>query len=1061
MISIRFRRRLLKMRKVFAGYSLLLCFSAVAFGQSDEGDFLRVEYRRDPIGIDTPSPRFSWSQAKGGQKSYRIIVASSSAILAQGVGDVWDSGEVVSTKSVGVEYAGRPLRTGERVWWKVLSKGVSESKWSGVARFCMGVMKPEDWTAKWIAGNPVTRPLLDVLPAEWIGQRVRGRILLQKTFVWTGVGDGTDDFAFVTTEPADVCVNGRPVLHLTGHVFDCKALRFCHLAPFLMVGTNDLAVVFADENHGRKPTARVSASARAAWGVIRLGDGRVLCTDSSWGGESFGQAHQPDWSCRVDFREEVCAPAFERIFKVEKPVCRATAFVTGVGYYELSLDGTKVGTKVLDPSPTDYTKRILYSTYELEDLLRPGEHRFSLVVGHGWYDMLATATWNWDAAPWRSFPRAIFQLELEYADGSHDCLVSDDRWRQVKSSVSYDSPREGEVVGGSDRRAPDLEKCEIFASVVDGPVGRLTAEAQPGSEVVETIRPTRIAPLGENAYVLEFPQNLAGWVRFVATGLRAGETISVRYDERNPLDETNRVIRSIGQHLCATASHRLVPCAPMGFQTDHLVGGGTGTDIYEPRFKYHGFAYVTLMGVRNPDWLLTAEARWVQTAFERTGTFDCSDTNLNALVRAAERSYRCNFTNGFPTDCPHREQNGWTGDASIASEFAQYAFENTAGYEKWLRDIADAQAASGDIPCIVPTSGWGFAWGNGPAWDSALPVIAWDLWRMRGDRRIVEEIYPVLIRLNYYTATRAQNGLVRHGLGDWCPRDKGHVPALEYTSSCYYLQALATAGAMARILDRPSEATGWCRRAMSVRQALRAKYRRPCGVWDNGSLTAQAMALTFGLCEDEDECRQTAARLLTACEDAEYAPDFGILGSKHLFRALGEIGHFDEAIRILLCPGDRTFSKWVHDGKGTLWEHFSGNSSLNHVMFCDFAACLYQYAGGIRIPGGLAAAVPKAGYEPDVDFLIAPQFVSALDWVNASVLTPVGRLTSCWRRKGEEVELKISVPEGLKAEVRLPFGEMRRVLGGEHVYRTKSVQRAMMNDVGSRDGIMVRQAKLG
>ena len=271
----------------------------------------------------------------------------------------------------------------------------------------------------------------------------------------------------------------------------------------------------------------------------------------------------------------------------------------------------------------------------------------------------------------------------------------------------------------------------------------------------------------------------------------------------------------------------------------------------------------------------------MHTDFRDAGRFECSHALLNRLQEATLWAYRGNFTDGYPTDCPHREKNGWTGDASLASELAMYNFQNTAAYAKWIGDMIDEQRPDGNVAAIVPTSGWGYTWGNGPAWDSALVIIPWMLYVYQGDARLLETAYEPMRRYVDYMTSRAKDGIVSHGLGDWIPV-KAKTP-VEVTSTGYYFldaQIVARAGGGARERGRAAKYSAL---AAAIREAFTKQLYKGGGVWSIGSQTAQSCALHQGLVPAAERAA-TEAKLVEAVQAAGGFPDFGILGSKYVFR---------------------------------------------------------------------------------------------------------------------------------------------------------------------------------
>jgi alpha-L-rhamnosidase len=1007
---------------------------------------LTVERLSEACGIDAPEPRFGWKMAlQAGetgvvQRAWRLLVSSSRERLDADDGDLWDSGPVAAFERHEAVYAGKPLASSRRYWWKVCTwdNRARLSAWSAPASFVTGILPADGWKASWIGPAPETRPDAEMDGARWVtvAPNAKGEVVLVRTFDFAGVKPGEAvELRHAASAEHEIRINGVLCHRHSGQVDRWDRLRMRDVTPWLTRGKNTMTVFV-------KPGAR--GVPRAFIGAIRFPDGRRLVTDASWGTDLGGVRDTP-YGRALHLREEIASPAFEKTFTVARPLAAAILHITGVGFYEASLNGVKIGDKVLDPSPTAYDKRVLYSTYDLSGALRPGTNTLNVLVGHGWYDVRSIATWNFDVAPWRDFPRLIAQLEMAYADGSRETVVSDGSWRQVKSPVGYDCIREGEVIGRHHPKSPDFAARKILAQEVPAPKGKLVAQNCPGAKIVRTLAPRSIRTFPDGTYVVEFPENFAGWIRMTVRGQRKGDVLVIRYDERvnadfSPAQPTSwngldtfkpgpgRQPRRIDCHFRYTASQAVCPVGAE-FQADRFVSSGAAAERYEPRFTYNGFQYVVLKGLRTAPRADDIVGCVVQTDFPAIGSFACSDETFNTLMTMGDRAYRANFVNGYPTDCPHREKNGWTGDASIASELAQYGYENTAAYEKWLIDILDSQLPSGEICGIVPTSGWGYRWGNGPAWDSALPVVAWNLWCYRRDRRILDVVYPALKRYVDFTSRKARRHLVRHGIGDWNHVNVKHVPAVEFTSSCYYRQAAAILSRLAAVKGLTAEAARYARLADDIRRAIHARYYRGRGVYANARQTAQAMALTFGIVP-ENERAAVEEKLVASVTGTGCHVDLGLLGSKHVFRALSRMGRSDLAFRMLTNPTSPSPVDWIRKGGTTLWEDWRDGSSRNHIMYGDFMAWAYQYLAGIRLPEtpDSAAAFPDV---TDVGFrkvVIAPDIIDSLTWVKASVNGPQGVISSSWRRDGARVTLDVTVPPDTTAFVRLP-GQAERTVG--------------------------------
>ena len=887
---------------------------------------------------------------------------------------------------------------------------------------------PETWSAKWIAAAPETRADADLSGAKWIisAKDEKAEAVFTKKFSYVPSAGGVAELVFATVPRHEVLVNGHKVDTYNDGQGRWYALRFRDITSFLTNGINEVSIAVQKGRAVPDVGGICAALAR-----INLPDGTSYGTDSSWaadgGVRELGAAREPGFARHLIARAETVSPAFEKDFVVEKDVASAVLHITGVGFYEADLNGRKIGDKVLDPSPTDFNRRVLFSAYDLngrDGRLVKGRNTLRILLGHGWYDVRSIAVWDWATAPWRDFPRAIAQLEIRYVDGTSEIVATDATWRQVTSPVLYDCIREGEVMTDAalpSRQVLGADGRGLFASVVDGPKGVLEPELQPAAKVTDEFEPLRIRDCGEGTYIAEFPYDIAGWVRLRLAGQKPGDVVSIRYDERAGEGLVPVAERKIDIHFRYTASHRV--CAKdAGFQVDRYICSGRDGETYEPRFTYNGFRYVIMKGLRRAPSKGDLVARRVRTDFERIGEFSCSDGVLNELVEMGVRSYMSNFADGYPTDCPHREKNGWTGDASIASEFAQYVFENTAGYRKWLADIVDSQLPSGDVCAIVPTSGWGYSWGNGPAWDSALPVIAWNLYLYRGDMGAVDAVYPALVRYLEFTATKADsNGLVKHGLGDWIPVSK--MPSVELTSSCYYFQAQRIAALMAGLKGLRAESEKWDASAERTRRAINAKFYRGDGTYDDGGQTAQAFPIAFGVVDSEARAK-CAAKLVESVERTGRHVDMGLLGTKHVFRALSEIGRGDLAYAMLVNPTAPSPAQWLGKGGTTLWEDWGDGMSRDHVMFGDFVAWAYQYLGGIRLPEDARStpAVPVRSAAAERRVLVAPTPVPGIAHARASVRTPFGSIVSSWRMENGLFTLEIERPKEIEVDVRLPDG---------------------------------------
>lgn len=1076
-------------------FSMIFC----SFLSGMEGSIfpydLTVESLTDPKGIDTAVPRFCWKSKAVSenayhlqQSAYRILVASTPEKLDADQGDLWDSGKVDSPQSLYIEYQGKKLTTSQFCFWKVRvwDHQGKESEWSKPGRWITGVMDPTDWSASWIGQPESMHPDIDLSGAYWIGSSNKNAksIFLRKSFILDISKNDLEKkdfyafFRYAGNQKFEIFVNGEKAGYSIGSVNYSDILRTIDLSDRFLPGKNLIAISLTNKGNsdptgflGRLEIGKVDKSEvpEKNRSLTRRGIPQkpflILNTDSSWMVSDkmskewnttvseegwtkatlfFGPDEGP-WGKvrRIDEKE---SPLFRKNFTLKKKIQQAVLHITGVGFYEAFLNGKKIGDKLLDPSPTNYNKTVLYSTYDLTDDLKNGigkEQDLSVQLGHGWYDVRAIAAWNFDAASWRDFPRMIAQLDLIYEDGSREKIVSDANWSVLQSPILFDCIRQGEIVDAN--RTP---KVLGKAVVVPAPKGKLKAEVLPAAIPTEVFKPVSVRKIADQVQVVDLGRNIAGWCAIKIRNSQKGDIIRFRYSER--IDDQGAIERdSIAMYFLEGCSS-LLTGEIGGFQTDYYICAGRPEEIFEPRFTYNGFQYLEITGLRDSIQTDDIEAKIVHNDFKKIGSFRCDHELLNKIQEATLLSYRGNYVNGYPTDCPHREKNGWTGDAHLATEQAMYNWENTAAYEKWIGDLRDEQQPDGNLPGIVPTGGWGYRWGNGPAWDSALILIPWYLYVYRNDQRVLADTYDAMKLYLSYMETKAKNDLVSHGLGDWIPV-KTKTP-VEITSTGYYYVDTMIVAQTALLLGHKKDAAHYFKKAAEIKKAFLAKNLKSDGTCANGSQTAQSTILHQGWGKDLDpDLKQKVFdKLVDAVRQSDNYPDFGILGAKYLFRTLSEMGRTDLALAVILKEKQPSYADWIRRGGGTLWEDWKEGSSRNHIMFGDISAWFYQSLAGINLGAGPDFVVAQLMDLHSTAFktiLIQPkcnaEYLKAqekkITYVDACIDSPYGPIRSAWRwnRDYTELTVDITVPVNSTANVILPSleGKMKAIKGDPKVLK--------------------------
>ena len=754
----------------------------------------------------------------------------------------------------------------------------------------------------------------------------------------------------------------------------------------------------------------VSEWSQPAWFEMGLLD------ESDWSADWISAPPLFDWQAVDGRRKKIAkdeppempepAPIFRKEFSLAKKIKSARVYVSGLGYYELLLNGEKVGDRLLDPAFTRYDKRVLYSAYDVTENLRKGDNALGVMLGNGWYDMFSRGVWAFDHAPWRADPTFILQLEVSFEDGSIERIVSDELWKCAPGPIIFSEIRQGEWHDARREHpgwaSPKFDESAWFdVRPVRGPEGRLTATMMPATKIRQTFKPKSIKEIKSGVHIVDFGQNMAGFVRLQVSG-KAGTTVKLKFGEQ--LTQNGLVDQSNIDGLVASTP----------FQTDKYILKGEGVEVWQPRFVYHGFQYVEIHGFPGKPTAENLTAVAVNTSFDPVGEFSCSNDLLNKIQHNTLWSYMNNYV-GYPTDCPQREKNGWTGDAHLAAEAGLFNFETRTSYIKWMLDVADEQKPSGEVAAIIPTGGWGYYWGNGPAWDSAFLLIPWYVYLYTGDDWIIRENYEHMKRyVDFLTREKSEDGIVSWGLGDWCPA-KTRTPS-EITSTAYYFVDVSLISKFAQLLDKTDDVQKYSELAETIRAAFVNKFvNSKTGAVGNDSQTALGCALYQGLVAD-DVSETMAARLAAKIEKNGCKLDFGILGSKYVPNALASNGRNDLVYAMLNHTEFPGYGFWIEQGATTLWENWEGGASLNHIMFGDVSAWFYKNIGGIQ---------PDPNNPGFKHFFVQPFFPVDLTWAKASYRSMYGLIKSEWSKKDGVVVLNIFMPVNTSATVELPKGRGR------------------------------------
>jgi alpha-L-rhamnosidase len=739
----------------------------------------------------------------------------------------------------------------------------------------------------------------------------------------------------------------------------------------------------------------VSESKTAHWGM-------GLLDLSDW---------QAKWIARTTDSSIAVAPLLRRSFALDGKVKQARAYICGLGYFELYLNGKRVGDHLLDPGYTRYDRRDLYVTHDITALLQRGDNAVGVMLGNGWFNVLNKTAWGWDKAPWRAAPKVLCQLEIEFEDGHRTVIASGDDWKTSESPIIYNTIYTGEIYDARREQAgwsaPGVDDSSwTKALLVEPPGGIISAQMMPPIRVDQTFKAVGISEPKPGVFVFDFGQNLTGHAELSVQG-PAGTEVSMKYAERVA---TNGLVNQ-----AAIAQHVVRFDASQKFQMDTYILKGGARENWSSRFAYDGFRYVEVRGFPGRPDKDSLSAVFFHSDVPPVGHFECSNPLLNRIAAAAQRSYLGNLQ-GIPTDCPHREKNGWTGDAHLASELGMFNYFPSAVYSKWIQDIADEQRPDGKLPGIVPSSGWGYAWGNGPAWDSALLLIPYYQYLYYGDTEEFRRHYDSLKRYVDYLTSRAKDDIVNIGLNDWAPfKTKTEAPI---TDTAYYYVDTKIVALAAGVLGKEEDERHYQEQAARIREAFERRFYHPAtGLYDNGSQTALSCALYQGLVEPENKQR-VLDNLVAAVEKANWHVDTGILGAKYLLNALTENGRTDVAYRIATQKDLPSWGWWIEQGATTLWEQWDGKESRFHVMYGDIDAWFYRALAGIN---------PDPAAPGFKHFFVTPHVVGDLTWARAEYDSARGKIVSDWKVENGEFRLALRVPPNTTATVSLPISDVAQV----------------------------------
>ncbi|WP_082008380.1 family 78 glycoside hydrolase catalytic domain [Microbacterium mangrovi] len=990
---------------------------------------LKTDAATNPVGIPVHAPRLAWQLSSGArgvtQSAYQIRVATDPAHL--GDANVWDSGKVVSADSAGVAYGGPALAPTTAYAWqvRVWDAAGNVSNWSSPATFETALKAGDPWSgAKWIGRDTS-------IPASWTDYTVtfHASEISQALGVYLRAADGANSYMWQISQSAQAL---RPHVKTGGGYSVLGAVPFPtgfdfaarHEYSFTVKGTTIETRVDGALLDSRTSTAHTAPGVvgfRTSGGesgvvsdvTVTGADGtKLLGTTFPSGDRTFtggtvsngALTVAGDTDGYVAIGKEV--PLLRTGFAIDKQVASARIYAAARGVYQLDLNGRKVGDEELAPGWTDYRTRIQYQTYDVTDQVKQGDNALGGELAGGWY---AGRVAMFGDSVYGSDTSLIAQLRIRYTDGTEKVVSSDDRWMTTAGPTTSADLLDGEAYDA--RRATAVgdwatagyddsgwDHVVVRPSATD----KLEPQTDPPVRVTQTLSAKALKSPADGTYVYDLGQNMVGHARVTLTGT-AGRTARIRVAE---------VLNPDGSLY--TDNFRSAKA------TDYYTFGADGTATWEPHFTFHGFRYVEITGVDTAPAASDITGVVIGTDNAKTGTLRTSSALVNQLQSNITWGQRGNFVS-IPTDTPARDERmGWTGDIDVFANTANYNMDSKMFLEKWLQDLRDTQNSAGAYPGVAPIIPGRFDGGYGSAgWADAGIHVPYSVWKAYGDTQVIRDGYDSMKRyVDYLQASSSGNIRNVGGYNDWLNLDDD-TPAT-VIDTAFMARSTREFAEMAQAIGRTDDATAYRARFNAIKTAYGNAFVAADGTVRGDSQTAYILTIINGLIPSG---RQDAVtdRFVNTLKRRDYHLSTGFLGVDGLLPALTAVGRNDIAYRLLQNTDYPSWGYEIGKGATTVWERWNsimpdgsfgpvGMNSFNHYAYGAVGEWMY------RTMAGVSALEP--GYRK---VLIAPQPGTGVDWVDYSLDTPYGTVSSNWRRDAAgALELDAVVPANTTAEVRIP-----------------------------------------
>jgi alpha-L-rhamnosidase len=771
--------------------------------------------------------------------------------------------------------------------------------------------------------------------------------------------------------------------------------------------------------YGGKPLA----SGQQCFWKVRVwdqnGDVSDWSTPASW---TMGVARMEDWKGKwigADWMKDNLGPLplFRKEIDLPEKHGRVLVHVCALGYYDLFVNGEKVGDAVIAPAVTDYAKRGLALTHDITGMLKPGKNCIALWLGRGW------AIGSLEKAS-QAGPLVRAQVEAQGVDG-RTLVITDESWKMHPSWVTPLGKNTSGDYGGEEYDArleisgwnmPGFDDSAWKpAAVHTPPTPIIAAQSVEPNRLLDTLKPVAVEPF-ENGWLVDMGRNYSGWFTLrMPDDLKAGDKVELIYADKRFPDGKLQTYR----------------------QRDTYIAKGGGGESFCNRFNYHSFRWAYVSGLAESPKLEAMEGRLICTDYSDASEFKCDNPLLNDVFRTVKWTYRCLSLGGYTVDCPHRERLGYGGDSGTSMEAGMMNFKLAAFYSKWAADWRDSQNTEGDVPYTAPFSQYA---GGGPVWSGFCITMPWQVYLQYGDTRILEQSWPVMTKWLAFLDTKVKDGLLRpyvgigndtaqwSFLGDWVPpgREQGGDRVDDrstlFFNNCYYVYCLQITSKISALLGHEAEAKEYSAKAQALATVLHEQFLNPDGVtYANGEQPYLAIPLLFGITPSEMRPEVMAALEKDILKTRGGHLNTGMHGTYFMVKYFMDQRRNDLVATI---TSKDTYPSWgymLKNGATTIWEEWDGENSQIHNTLISIGLWFIEGIGGIR---------PDEQAPGFRHFLLAPGLECGLDEAHVAFQSPYGRIVSTWKREGKTLSYRAVVPPNTTASLVLPAAAMNDVREG-------------------------------